>query len=201
MAAANYNIQGTDDTTGALANLITRTAGQAVMSGETPLAIIIGLGLPYTAWVDVADVGNSGTTETDLFNKNVATYLIQDNEAIETRHGGVFVSSGTATRKLCLYLGATKVFDSGALTLSLSSAWVIEALVIRLSNTVARVITTMTTKGAALAAYTGCEEVTGLDFSSPVSFSLTGLAAGVGAASDDIVLRVGRGELKPVPLA
>lgn len=140
-----------------------------------------------------ADQGNTSTTETDLYSDTLAANVFGSNgDSLVADYGGVFVSSGTATRQLKLYLGGTAFFDSGALTLSLSAAWTIQVLFIRASSSVVRYEVTMTTEGAALAAYTAAGEVTGLTLSGTNILKITGTAAGIGAATNDIVAKVGR---------
>lgn len=138
-----------------------------------------------------ASVGNVDTGEDDLYSDTIAAGQLANNgEKLEVEYGGAFVSSGTATRQLRIYFGGTAIFDSGALTLSLSSAWTVYASIIRVSSTVVRYMVSMTTQGAALAAYTAVGEVTGLTLSSTNVLKITGEAAGVGAATDDIVAKL-----------
>lgn len=146
------------------------------------------------------DVGNVTTGETTLYTDSVSgTSLSGNKDMLSIEYGGVFVSSGTATRQLRLYFGGTQFFDTGALTLSLSSAWTIYATITRVSATVVRTMVSMTTEGAALAAYTSYSEITGLTLSSGNILKITGQAAGVGAASGDITAKLGFVELKKAP--
>lgn len=135
-----------------------------------------------------ADVGNVTTTETDIFTFTTAAGELGANgDRLEAQYAGVFVSSGTATRQLKVYFGGTAIFDSGALTISLAAAWDVTCTITRVSGTVIRYAVSMTTEGAALAAYTATGELTGLTLSNTNIIKLTGTAAGVGAASNDIV--------------
>lgn len=137
-------------------------------------------------------VGNVSTSETDLFSDTIpANKLGTSGTKIQAEYGGVFVSSGTATRQIKMYFGGTSFFDSGALTLSLSAAWTAYVSIICVSPTVVRAIVSMTTEGAALAAYTSFAEVTGLTLTNPNILKITGTAAGVGAATNDIVAKMG----------
>lgn len=138
------------------------------------------------------DVGNGTTVETDLYSDTIAaSQLAADDQTLEAEYAGVFVSSATATRQIKIYFAGTAIFDTGALTLSLSSAWVIYLTIIRVSATVIRYSVTMTTEGAALAAYTAVGELSGLTLSSSAVLKITGTAAGVGAASSDITAKLG----------
>lgn len=138
------------------------------------------------------NAGNVTTGETDLYSDSIAAGTLSTNgDKLEVEYGGVFVSSGTATREVKIYFGGTQIFDSGALTLSLSAAWTIYVTVIRVSATVVRTMTSMTTEGAALAAYTNYAEVTGLTLANANVIKITGQAAGVGAATNDIVAKLG----------
>ena len=159
-----------------------------------------------TAYVNVGgsrvdfytSVGNVGTGEDDLYTTTLAASILGTNgDKLEAEYGGVFVSSATATRQIKLYFAGTAIFDTGALTLSLSSAWTMYASIIRVSSTVVRYMVSLTTQGAALAAYTAVGELTGLTLSNTAVLKITGEAAGVGAATDDIVAKMGTVEWKP----
>lgn len=153
--------------------------------------VLLGKGVQTIA-DHYTDAGNVTTGETDLYSDTLDPGLLGDNgDKIEAEYGGVFVSSGTATRQLKLYFGGTAIFDSGALTLSLSSGWTMYVTLIRVSSTVVRYMISMTTEGAALAAYTAVGELTGLTLSAANILKITGQAAGVGAATNDIVAKLG----------
>lgn len=174
-------------TSGALVAVVTDSAG---LLSTRPIASI-GL------FDHHADIGNVGTGEDDLYSDTIAaSQLAVNDDKIETEYGGIFVSSGTATREVRAYFGGTKIFDTGALTLSLSSAWTMYITIIRVSATVIRYMVSFTTEGAALAAYTAVGEVTGLTLSSTNILKLTGESAGVGAATNDIVAKMGYVEFK-----
>lgn len=143
------------------------------------------------------DAGNVTTGETDLYSDTIAAKTLSNNgDKLLAEYDGVFVSSGTATREIKLYFGGTMIFDTGALTLSLSAAWAIYLSIIRVSASVVRTAVSMTTEGAALAAYTSYAEVTGLTLSNTNVLKITGQAAGVGAATNDIVAKMGYVERK-----
>lgn len=146
-------------------------------------------------------VGNGTTVETDLYSDTIRqSTLSASGDKLNAQYGGTFVSSGTATRQIKIYFAGTAIFDSGALTLSLSSAWTIYLTIIRVSNTVVRYMVSMTTEGAALSAYTAVGELTGIVLSNDNILKITGTAAGVGAASNDIVAIMGTVEKDPVSL-
>lgn len=139
-----------------------------------------------------ADQGNGTTVETDLYSDTIAAGQLANNgDKLEIEYGGIFVSSATATREVKIYFAGTAIFDTGALTLSLSSAWTAFAKIIRVSATVVRYMVSFTTEGAALAAYTAVGELTGLTLSGTTVLKITGQAAGVGAATNDIVAKLG----------
>lgn len=145
------------------------------------------------------DVGNVGTGEDDLYSYTTeASILSVNGDMLELDFGGTYVSSGTATREIKLWFGGTAIFDTGALTLSLSSAWNIYGVIIRVSATVVRYTISLTTQGAALSAYTASGELTGLTLSNTNVLKLTGEAAGVGAATNDIVAKIGAVRWYPV---
>lgn len=140
-----------------------------------------------------ADVGNIGTGEDDLFSSTIAAGQLANNgEKIETEYAGTFVTSaGTATRQLRIYFGGTLIFDTGALLITGATAWTVYATVIRVSASVVRAMVSLTTQGASLAAYTSYTEVTALTLANTQVMKITGEAAGVGAATNDIVAKMG----------
>lgn len=152
-----------------------------------------------TVDVDFTDAGNTGTSETVLFTYTIpANGLGVNGDRYEVQWSGVFVSSGTATRQLKAYLAGNNIFDTGALTVSLAASWEIECTIMRVSATVVRYSISMTTEGAALAAYTAVDEVTGLTLSGTNVLELKGTAGGLGAATNDIVGKLAYVEKHPV---
>lgn len=139
------------------------------------------------------NVGNIGTGEDDLYSVTIAAGQLANNgEKLSIEYGGTFVTSGgTATRQLRMYFGGTSIFDTGALIIAGASAWTVYATVIRVSATTVRAMVSLTTQGASLAAYTSYTEVTGLTLANTQVLKITGEAAGVGAATDDIIGRLG----------
>lgn len=138
------------------------------------------------------DAGNFSTTLTDVYLDIIAANTLANNgDKIECEYGGVYVSSATATRQIQLSFAGTSIFNTGNLTLSLSSAWSMYALIIRVSSTVIRYNVSFATEGAALSAYTSVGELTGLTLSNSNNLKLILYSDGVGAASNDIVAKLG----------
>jgi hypothetical protein len=160
-----------------------------VANGGTGAA---SLKLPVYLFTHFADQGNSTTTETDLYSDTIAAgQLTTNGDKLEVEYGGVFVSSGTATRELKIYFGGTQIFDTGALTISLAAAWTAYTTITRVSASIIRYMISLTTEGAALAAYTAVGELTGLTLSNTNILKVTAQAAGIGASSNDIVAKLG----------
>lgn len=169
--------------------------GGAQAGASTSYAKIGGTLFSYTT-----DAGNSGTSETDLYSDSIpANTLSTNKDKIEARYGGEFVSSGTATRQVKCYFGGTAIFDSGALSITLSADWDMEALIIRVSSSVVRYSVKLNTTGAATTTYASVGELTGLTLGNANTLKITGTAAGAGAATNDIVAKLGTIEWKPSP--
>ncbi len=146
-----------------------------------------------------ADAGNTTTTETDLHTYTTPASILDANGGkIKAEYGGIFVSSGTATRQLKVYFAGTAIFDSGALSISTSASWNIKVFLVRVSSTVVRYTICLNTQGAALAAYTATGELTGLTLTNTNIIKVTGQAGGVGAATNDIVLKLATGDWQAV---
>lgn len=155
-------------------------------------------GLGGVIFESFADVGNGTTVETDLQSYTTpASTLAVNGGKINANYGGTFVASGTATRQLKVYFAGTAIFDSGAITIGTSSSWDIKVTIIRVSSSVIRYTIAMNTQGASLSAYTSVGELTGLTLSNTNILKITGQAGGVGAATNDIVLKLSAGEWKP----
>lgn len=170
------------------------SAGKSVIvnSGATGFTFGGKIGSSGALFDHYATVGNVTTGETDLYSDTIAASTLANNgDKLEAEYGGLFVSSGTATREVKIYFGGTVIFDTGALSLSLSSAWTAYVMIIRVSATVVRYMVSFTTEGAALAAYTAVGAVTGLTLSNTNILKITGQAAGVGAATNDITALLG----------
>lgn len=151
-------------------------------------------GLGGVIFDNSVDAGNVTTGETDLYSYTMpASTLASNGEKIQAEYGGIFVSSATATRDIKLYFAGTAIFDTGTLTLSLSSAWCLYVTIIRVSASVIRYSISLTTEGAALAAYTAVGELTGLTLNNTNILKITGQASGVGAATGDITAKLGHG--------
>lgn len=155
-------------------------------------------GLGGVIFDNYTDAGNSTTTKTDLYSYTTpASALASNGEKIQAQYGGVFVSSGTATREITVSFAGTDIFDTGTLTLSISASWVVDVTIIRVSSSVVRYMITLNTQGAALSAYTSSGELTGLTLTNTNILKITGQAAGVGAATNDIVAKAAFGKWYP----
>ncbi len=172
----------------------TLTAGSGLTGGGNMggnVSLALAKAASYALFDHYATVGNGTTVETDLYSDTLAAgQLAANGDKLEAEYGGSFVSSGTATRQIKLYFGGTAIFDTGALTLSLSAAWTMYVSIIRVSSSVIRYMISLTTEGAALAAYTAVGELTGLTLANTQVMKITGQAAGVGAASNDILAKM-----------
>ncbi len=145
-----------------------------------------------------SDAGNVGTGEDDLYSDTIAANKLSANgQKITAQYAGIFVSSATATRRLRTYFGGTLIYDSSALSLSTSADWDMSVMIIRESSTVVRCSVKVNTTTASSAPYTTYTRVTGLTLSGTNVLKITGEAAGVGAADNDLVAKLGFVEFRP----
>lgn len=174
---------GTAGTAGA-----TGSTGAAGATGSTGATGPAGPAGNAALFLHFASVGNTGTTETDLVSDSVTGGTLAANgDVIAAQYAGSLVSSGTATRQLRAYFAGTLIFDSGALSVSTAGDWIMDVTIIRMSASVARFSVALTLTGASLGAYANVDEVTGLTLSAANTLKVTGQAAGVGAATNDVV--------------
>jgi hypothetical protein len=143
------------------------------------------------------DVGNVGTGEDDLYSYTIpASTLDTNGHQITARYGGIFVNS-VSTKQVKVYFGGTMVFDSGALTITATSAWTLDVFCIRVSSSVVRCSVSMNSSGASLAGEASYTEVTGLTLTNTQVLKLTGETAGASTADNDIVAKVGAIRFQP----
>lgn len=147
---------------------------------------------------DFADAGNGTTVETDLYSHTIAAnQLVANGDKLLARFSGLHVAHATATRQLKVYFAGTLIWDSTALTTTAGTNWDVEVTIIRESSTVVRCMTTMETtfpEGQTSSTYT---RLTGLTLSGTNVLKITGQAGGVGAATNDIVAKLGYVQYAP----
>jgi hypothetical protein len=144
--------------------------------------------------------GNTNTTETDLlFYSVAANRLNATGEKLISNFAGTF-NDVTASSQLKLYFAGTNIADTGALTMSVTGAWVTTISIIRTGTTTARAIVNMSTPGASTAAYTKYTSLTGLSFTGTNLIKITGTAAGATASDGDIVATYGNIIWQPAAL-
>lgn len=160
---------------------------------ETPSSLL-RYGKGGTIFNAFADVGNSTTVETDLHTITLVANTFRTNgEYIDSKYSGRIVGSATATRQFKVYFGGTAIFDSTALPFAAASSWEVNVTVLRVSSTVVRSTVTLSSQGTTLSVYQNYAETAGLTLSNTNILKITGTAAGVGAATNDIVLGMAKG--------
>lgn len=141
-----------------------------------------------------ADAGNTTTTETDLYSDTIqASTLATNGDTIEAKYACTLVNS-TSTKQVRVYFGGTVIFDSGALTISASSEIIVNVVIMRDSSTSIRYSILATTTGASTGSFASVGKLGGLTLSNTNILKITGQAAGVGAATNDIVAILGKVE-------
>lgn len=149
--------------------------------------------LPFPLFDHFADAGNGTTVETDLYSDTLADgQLAVDGDKIEAWYSGVTVGHATATRQIRVYFGGTLIYDSTAQVTAAAANWSIGVRVIRESSSVVRCDVSFD-DNLNLAAFPGSQytRITGLTLADPQILKITGQAGGVGAATDDIVAKLG----------
>lgn len=185
------NASGTIAISGSGNIALNATTGDITFTGTLPQANGGTSYHPIFAYSSSA--GNGTTVETDLYTDTIAAgQLGTNNSLLQGMYAGSFVTSGgTATREIKVYFGGTAIFDSGAVLITANSSWNIYFDIIRVSATVVRYEVSMVSPSAPLAAYASVGELTGLTLSGTNTLKITGQAAGVGAATNDIVAKMG----------
>lgn len=140
-----------------------------------------------------ADASNGTTLETDLYSDTIAAGRFAANgEKVVAQFGGSFVGDATSTQRLKAYFGGTQIFDTGALGIGVSTAyWDMKVTCVRESASIIRCSVSLSTSFATLNAYASYTKVTGLTLANTQILKLTGTAAGVTAASNQITASEG----------
>ena len=129
------------------------------------------------------DASNSLLTETDLYSyTSVTNRLNTIGEKIISAFAGTF-NDTTASSQLKVYFAGNVIGDTGALTMSVTGAWIVSVSIMRTGISTARAIVNISTPGASTASYTKYTNVTGLNFATTNIIKITGTAAGATGGS------------------
>lgn len=140
----------------------------------------------YTIDKQYSSVGNSGTSETDLFTKTIsANTLTVNGQSIDFKIDGLF-NDATSTANLKVYFGGTSFGSTGALTVSVTSGWIAKGWIIRTGSSTAHAVVEYSTPGTTTTSVATYLDLTGLDFTTTNVFKITGQAGGAGGGTDDI---------------
>ena len=145
----------------------------------------------------ISDVATTtSTAETDLYTfTTIANTLAVNGDKIDAEYGLQLTNTGGITKQVRAYFAGTLIFDSGALSISSSTDFCLDVLVVRDSSTSVRCISRPTTTGAATNAYAKVTKITGLTLSSTNIIKITG-TVGTGAVAGDITAITGMIEVK-----
>jgi len=169
------------------------TAGIASWKSKTTLKILTPL------FDHFADANNGTTVETDLYSDTLAAGQFATNgDKVFTQYGGTFTGDATSTQRLRMYFGGTLIFDSGALGIgAVTASWNMNATIVRESSSIVRCSVSLNTSFATLNAYATYTKVTGLTLANTQIVKITGTAAGVTGASNQITASEGCIEYEP----
>ena len=138
-----------------------------------------------------SDSNNSGILETDLFSYTTLANLFANNgEKTISAFAGSF-NDVTASSQLKVYFAGVVIGDTGALTMSVTGAWIVNVSIMRTGVSTARSIVNISTPGASTASYTKYTTLTGLTFTSTNIIKITGTASGATGGSGDITATYG----------
>jgi len=154
-------------------------------------------GIIFNSFTDTSSTSTNGT-EDDLYSYTIAASTLAINgDSLYQREHAQFVSSATASRRIKKYFGGTLIFDSGALTLTLGGDFILDTQVIRESSSVVRVSVSVVTTSASSVPYATYTRITGLTLTNTQVLKTTGIAAGTGAASGDIINKLSKVTFEP----
>lgn len=139
----------------------------------------------------VADVSNSGTSETDIFTHTSAANTLAATGDKLIGSFSLSFPDATATVEIKAYFAGTSFFGSNAITLTGAGFATLNLTVIRTGSTTARAYASLVTGVSATPVYARETDLTGLTFSGTNIIKVTGTAAGGGGGSGDIVGKAG----------
>jgi len=138
-----------------------------------------------------ADAGNTTTSETDLYTDTLpASILSTNNDKVTATYGGIIVGS-TSSKRIRAYFAGTLIFDSTAVAVAANTDWSLSITGIRVSSSVVRFVTRLVTSGVIAFVDAQYVEVTGLTLTNTAILKITGTASSTGAATNDIVAKLG----------
>lgn len=142
-----------------------------------------------------SDAGNTTTTETTLYSTSViGTVLGTAGDKLSAYFAGITLGSATATTQLRVYFFDTVIWDSTAIGFTSNADWsvYVEIIVENAGSGNVRCVTTCeTTTAMAGLPYVQYTRLTGLNLSNTTTLKITGQRAGTGAATNDIVAKLG----------
>lgn len=188
---ANHTVGGTVDPT---QNNVSVDGVTITGDGTPGSPLVAASGVIFDHY---ADAGNVGTGEDDLYSDTLASSVLGTNgDKVQAQYCAVLASSATATRQLRAYFGGTVILDSGALTFASGGTAEIWITIIRESSAVVRVCAELVPSGITLQPIVTYTRITGLTLTNTQILKITGEAAGAGAATDDIIAKLGYVEWK-----
>lgn len=132
--------------------------------------------------VNTTAVGNVGTGEDNLITYSIPAATVNTNgDTIKWRGAGTFANS-VNTKRLRAYLGASLLFDTGVLAITLASDWSIEGEIIRTGATTQKAVTTLRSSDTGV--------TVAIDYTTPgetLANALTLKLTGEATADNDIV--------------
>ena len=140
-----------------------------------------------------------GGAETDIYTSTLdASIFATNGDKVIATYNGNFVTVGTEIVQLKVYLAGTAIWDSTGIAVTTgTTSWNVDVKLIRVSSTVVRYVTTLTTTGASGFVYCTSGELTGLTLTNTNILKITGTSSGVGSGAGDIVGKSGYVEYKP----
>jgi hypothetical protein len=139
----------------------------------------------------IADVQNSGTSETDIQTYTTKASTLAANGQKLTFDYTMTLNDNTATAQIKVLFAGTTIGDTGALTVSATGSVVIRGWIIRTGASTARASVTISSPTTSTALYTAETDITGLTFTNTNILKTTATAGGGGGGSSDITGKMG----------
>lgn len=139
----------------------------------------------------IADVQNSGTSETDIQTYTTKASTLGATGEMLTFDYAMVLNDATATAQVKVLFAGTTIGDTGALTVSATGAVIIKGWIIRTGASTARASVIISSPTTSTAVYTAETDLTSLTFTNTNILKTTATAGGAGGGSSDITGKMG----------
>jgi hypothetical protein len=153
---------------------------------------VVNVGVAGTMFVQTTDANNATTTLTTLYTNSIPSSMFtQVGQRIRANYTVVITGAAASTAEVTITLGGNTIFDTTALTSTLSSVLTLQVEIVCDTTTSLKVTVTPISGGGISLSTPVYTYLTGLTLTNALVLALTGQSGGGGAASNLITAKDG----------